>query len=189
MRACIRTPFFLLALFAYDMTAAQAAGEQQRAIDAAASAARFSVSHIWVEQVSGTIPILRGTITLPHDSLIPLAVTAVLDPARVSSGEPDRDAALKSPDFFDTARFPAWTFESTKIVRTSNTAFELDGNLTIHGVTQLERLNVTIAGDAAHPIYHASGHIDRHAFGMATTRLDPVIGNPVDITLDVTVTR
>jgi len=62
----------------------------------------------------------------------------------------------------------------------------MDGNLTIHGVTQPEHLSVTIKGDTSHPIYHAVGQIDRHAFGMSVTRLDPTIGNNADITLDIT---
>jgi polyisoprenoid-binding protein YceI len=57
--------------------------------------------------------------------------------------------------------------------------------LTIHGVTQPERLNVTASGSPAHPVYHATAQIDRHAFGMAVTRLDPTIGSNVDVTLDI----
>lgn len=62
----------------------------------------------------------------------------------------------------------------------------MDGNLTIHGVTQPEQLNATVSGDAANPSYRANGQIDRHAFGMTGTRLDPTIGGTADITLDVT---
>jgi polyisoprenoid-binding protein YceI len=64
-------------------------------------------------------------------------------------------------------------------------AFEMDGNLTVHGVTRPERLNVTVGGTGANPVYHATTQIDRHAFGMAVTRLDPTIGRTADITLDV----
>ena len=67
----------------------------------------------------------------------------------------------------------------------SATAFGVDGTLTIHGVTAPEHLDVTIRGDAAHRVYHAVGHIDRQAFHMAVTRLDPVIGKVVDVTLDI----
>ena len=65
-------------------------------------------------------------------------------------------------------------------------AFGMDGLLTIHGVTRSEHLDVTVTGEPAHPVYHATGTIDRHAFGMTVTRLDPAIGNPVGVTLDVT---
>lgn len=156
-----------------------------RAIDPMHSRASFSVAHIWVERVSGTLAIVGGTITLAPKSRIPTSATAVLDPTRIETGEPDRDRALDSPDFFDTARYPRWSFTSTRIVPQGDDAFEMDGDLTIHGVTQPERLNVTIGGTAEMPVYHATAKIDRHAFGMSATRLDPAIGGSVDVTLDI----
>ncbi len=157
-----------------------------RAIDTARSSAQFSVQHIWVERVKGTVPIVTGSVVLGPGSLIPISASAVLDATRIATDEPDRDRALESPDFFDAKKFPTWTFLSTKIVPRGPSAFEMDGNLTIHGVTQPEQLNVTISGSTTNPSYHANGQIDRHAFGMTRTRLDPTIGGTADITLDVT---
>jgi polyisoprenoid-binding protein YceI len=154
-------------------------------IDTAKSSAHFTVAHIWVERVTGTVPILSGTVTLVPGAVIPLSATAVLDATKIATDEPDRDRSLESPDFFDAAKFPHWTFASTAIVLKTPSSFEMDGNLTIHGVTQPERLAVTVAGTPAHPAYHAQGQIDRHAFGMTRTRLDPTIGATADITLDI----
>ncbi len=159
---------------------------EPRSIDTAKSTARFSVSHIWVERVTGTVPIVAGSVTLPAGSSIPTKVTATLDATRVSTDEPDRDRSLGSPDFFDSAKYPRWTFVSTKIVPEGPAAFAMDGDLTIHGVTQPEHLDVAVRGTPGDPIYRATGHIDRHAFGMAVTRLDPTIGATADISLDVT---
>jgi len=158
-----------------------------RAIDAAKSSAQFSVAHIWVERVTGTVPILSGGVSLAPGSVIPQSATAVLDATHITTGEPDRDRSLESPDFFDAAKFPQWTFTSTRIVPKGPAMFEMDGDLTIHGVTQPERLDVTVIGDPAHPEYRAKAQIDRHAFEMIRTRLDPTIGNIVDITLDMEV--
>jgi polyisoprenoid-binding protein YceI len=165
---------------------ARAQGTESHAIDAAKSKATFSVTHLFVEHVTGSVPIVGGTVAVPADSAVPESVTAELDPSKVSSGEHDRDASLASPDFFDAKAFPTWTFASTKITPQSATAFGVDGTLTVHGVTAPEHLDVTIRGDAAHRVYHAIGHINRQAFHMAVTRLDPVIGKVVDITLDIT---
>lgn len=158
----------------------------QRSIDAARSKAQFTVTHVFVEHVTGNIPIQSGSVVLKVGSLIPVSATAVLDATGVTTGDPDRDASLRSPDFFETAKFPTWSFVSTKIVPHGDTGFEMDGKLTIHGVAQPERLDVTASGDSEHPIYHATAQIDRHAFGMATTRLDPAIGGTAAVTLDVT---
>lgn len=156
-----------------------------RAIDAAKSKAAFSVQHIWVDRVTGTVPIVGGTVVLPAGSAIPQSVTADLDAAKIDSGDRDRNASLTSADYFDVQDFPTWTFTSTKVTPVSATAFGLDGLLTIHGVAVPEHLDVTEHGDAAHPAYHAVGHVDRRAFHMRGTRLDPVIGDTVDVTLDI----
>lgn len=156
------------------------------AIDTAHSKASFSVQHIFVERVTGTVPISGGIVVLPPDSAIPQELTAELDPGKVSSGDRDRDASLVSIDFFNVKAFPKWTFASTKITPAGANAFGLDGTLTIHGVTAPEHLDVTIRGDPAHRSYHAVGHIDRGDFHMPVTRLDPVIGKTVDVTLDIT---
>jgi len=162
---------------------------ETHAIDVSRSKAAFDVTHVFVEHVSGSVPIQGGTVVLKPGSVIPASATAVLEANRISSGDPDRDASLRSPDFFDTQRFPTWTFASTAIVPKGDASFEMDGNLTIHGVTQPERLDVAVTGDSADPSYHATARIDRHAFGMSTTRLDPAIGGTVDITLDVRLSR
>ncbi len=157
-----------------------------RPIDVSRSSAHFSVEHIWVDRVTGSVPIENGRVTLEPGSPFPLSVSATLSCAGLKTDDPDRDASLRSSDFFDAARFPTWTFASTRIVPTGAQSFEMDGLLTIHGAAQPERLDVTVTGAPQQPAYHAIGKIDRTVFGMQKTRLDPVIGNPVDITLDVT---
>jgi len=156
-----------------------------RAIDATASRATFSVQHIYVEHVTGTVPVASGMVTLPEGSVVPVAIVATLDPTRMRTGDDDRDGVLQTEDWFDTKRFPAWSFASTRIVPDGPRRFGVDGILTIHGVGVPEHLDVTVAGDAAHPRYRAVAHVDRHAFRMTLTRLDPVIGPTVDVTLDI----
>jgi polyisoprenoid-binding protein YceI len=185
MRVSILAPAFAAALAFAAAASAQTPAPVMRAVDAARSRAAFSVQHVFVERVTGSVPIVEGTVALGPDSPIPLSVSAELDPSKVASGDRDRDAALASSDFFDAKTFGVWTFTSTKIVPVDASHFGIDGNLTIHGVTQPEHLDVTVRGDAAHPVYRAVGRIDRRAFHMAVTRLDPVIGGTVDVTLDV----
>jgi polyisoprenoid-binding protein YceI len=156
-----------------------------RPIDPARSKAQFSIQHIFVDRVTGTVSVRGGTVELPAGSDVPTSVTAELDPSRIHTDEPDRDASLEGPDYFDVKAFPTWSFASTRIVKTGPQTFEMDGTLTMHGVGNPEQFAVTIAGTPADPVYHATATIDRHAFGMKGTRLDPVIGNTADVTLDV----
>jgi polyisoprenoid-binding protein YceI len=175
----------LAAICALAPLAAGAQTADQRAIDPAKSQALFSIEHIFVTRVAGRVPIESGTVTFSPAGGLPTAITAVLDATKLQTDEPDRDASLESPDYFDTKSFPTWTFTSTKITPEGAQSFALDGELTMHGVTQPEHLEVTVRGDAAHLAYHAIGHIDRRAFGMKGTRLDPVIGTTADVTLDI----
>ena len=171
--------------FAGAITCARGADGLPHAIDPVKSKAVFSVAHVFVERVSGTIPIAGGALVIAPDTLIPTSLSAELAAANVKSGDGDRDASLQSPDFFDVKEFPMWTFVSTKITPVNATSFGVDGTLTIRGTPQPQHLDVSVRGDALHPVYHAVGHVDRKAFHMPITRLDPVIGTSVDVTLDV----
>ncbi len=182
--AYVLTFAFLAAALAHG-TLALGESTEQRSIDPAKSTAQFSIQHIFVERVTGTVPILRGSVNVPAGSSIPVSATAVLDANRINTGDRDRDSSLESPDYFDTQKFPTWTFTSTKILPSGPAAFGMDGMLTVHGITQPEHLDVTVRGDPSRPLYHATGHIDRRVFGMKGTRLDPVIGNVTDVTLDI----
>src|SRR5579872_692639 len=116
MRKMLRAQFCLLAaaLLAPAIAAGDEAGTTH-AIDVARSKIRFTVQHVLVERVTGTVPVASGTVTLRPGSSIPLAVTAVMDASKLHTDDPDRDASLRSPDFFDTKKFPTWTFTSTSI--------------------------------------------------------------------------
>ncbi len=130
---------------------------QTRAIDVAKSTAQLGVQHVFVERVTGTVPIANGSVRLAAHSPIPVSATAVLDATMITRGDRDQTSALRNSDFFDTKRFPKWTFTSTAVTPHGSTAFGLDGMLTIHGVTQPEHLNVTVRGDADNPVYQATG--------------------------------
>jgi polyisoprenoid-binding protein YceI len=156
-----------------------------RAIDVTRSTAQFSVQHVFVDRVTGTVPIQSGVVVLPTNSLVPLSANAVLDATHINTGDRDQTSALRGSDFFDTQHFPTWTFTSTKVTAEGDSAFAMDGLLTIHGVTQPEHLEVAIRAQGTNPEYRANVYIDRHAFGMKIVPLDPAIGNPVEVTLDI----
>lgn len=176
----------LVALFAVLVaTPDWAMATTERSVDASASKVGFRVSHIFVEHVTGTVPIIGGAATFANDSLIPESVTVTLDATRVSTGDPDQTGCIQSPDYFDVKKFPTWTFASTKITPYTATSFGIEGTLTMHGVTQPEHFSVTIQYVGSRQVYRAIGQIDRHVFGMKGSRLDPAIGGIADVTMDV----
>lgn len=186
MRHSLRSSAFTALLLAASSTISANADESlTHAIDAGRSRASFEVTHLYVSRVNGRLPILGGSITLAPGSAVPTSISATLDPKHVDTANGDRDDDLQGPDWFDTSHFPTWSFTSTTVKPGLDGTFEVDGSLTVHGVTQPVVLAVTTTRGLPHPTYHATGHLDRHAFGMRKTLQDGLIGSDVKLTLDV----
>lgn len=125
-----------------------------------------------VATVRGRFTSVEAEIEL--DELQPEAssVRAVIAAASLGTGNADRDAHLKSPDFLDVELFPAVTFESTVVRRTGPETFELGGTLTIRDVTQPVVLRGEFTGPVTSPWgdrrsgFSLTGEIDREAFGL-----------------------
>jgi polyisoprenoid-binding protein YceI len=112
-------------------------------IDPAHTSLQFSVRHLMMSNVRGAFNGVHGLLT--HDPENPAAssVEVTVDVNSLNTHDAQRDGHLKSPDFFDAAKFPTITFRSTKIEKKSADEFTLTGDLTIHGVTQPVTLDVT----------------------------------------------
>jgi polyisoprenoid-binding protein YceI len=168
-------------------------------IDSAHSAAQFSVRHLMVSNVRGEFSKLTGKVV--YDDARPAATTveASVDVSTVSTREPQRDTHLKSPDFFDVAKYPSFTFKSTSVKKTSQ-GLDVTGELTIHGISKPVVLHVSgITREIKDPFgllrrgATATTVINRKDFGMTWNKnLDGggvVVGDEVTITLDIEVTR
>jgi polyisoprenoid-binding protein YceI len=105
-------------------------------IDPVHSAAEFKVKHMMVSHVKGRFTSLTGSLVLDRSDVTRSRVEASIDAASINTHDPQRDAHLKSPDFFDVEKFPALTFASTRIANKTDGELEVTGNLTIHGVTR-----------------------------------------------------
>jgi len=168
-------------------------------IDSAHSAAQFSVRHLMVSNVRGEFSKLTGKVV--YDDARPTATTveASVDVSTVSTREPQRDTHLKSPDFFDVAQYPSFTFKSTSVKKTPQ-GLDVSGELTIHGVSKPVVLHVSgITKEIKDPFgllrrgATATTVINRKDFGMTWNKnLDGggvVVGDEVTITLDIEVTH
>ena len=168
---------------------AAAQADESVALDAARSHARFSITHVYVQRVDGSVPIAGGSVVFASGSALPAKITATLDARRVDTGNGDRDDDLQGPDWFDTRKYPTWTFSSTAVRPGANGAFAVEGALTVHGVAQPVVLAVTPANAGGRTVYHAVAKLDRRAFGMKVTPIDGLLGSDVDVTLDITLAR
>ena len=105
-------------------------------LDPAHSAAEFKVKHMMISNVKGSFGGLKGTLLLDESNPSQSKVNATIDVATLATGDEQRDAHLKSADFFDAAQFPHMNFESTAVKKTGEGEYQVSGNLTMHGVTK-----------------------------------------------------
>lgn len=118
------------------------AGASTWEIDTAHSTANFSVRHMMVSNVKGTFGNVKGTINLDDKDVTKSTVEATIDTTTIDTREAKRDEHLKSPDFFDTAKYPTITFKSTKVAKAGQGKLKVTGDLTMHGVTKPVVLDV-----------------------------------------------
>lgn len=118
--------------------------------DKAHTTVGFQVRHV-VTNVGGKFLDFSGTIKVdrvkPENSSVEFTIQA----ASIDTNEPKRDEHLKSPDFFDVANQPTITFKSTSVKPTGKDAYEVTGNLTLHGVTKAITLPVSFLGEGKDP--------------------------------------
>ena len=111
-------------------------------IDTAHTHAQFKVRHLMISNVKGDFDKVSGTVTIDDSNHALSGINVTIDVASISTREPQRDAHLKSPDFFDVEKFPTLSFKSTSVIRRPDDELEVEGDLTIHGVTRKVRLAV-----------------------------------------------
>jgi len=162
-------------------------------IDPAHSEVAFVARHLMVAKVRGKFTDFTGTITV-GDSLEDSTVQATVKLASVDTGAPDRDAHLRSADFFDVENTPDMTFTSTKVSEGS-----LDGDLTIKGVTRPVTLDLTFNGVVTDPYgntkagFEAETEISRKEWGLTWNAAleggGVVVSDTIKVTVDVELLR
>ena len=111
-------------------------------IDPAHSAADFKVRHLMVANVRGEFSGVSGTLTFDPANPANSKVEAKIPTATIQTRDTQRDAHLKSADFFDVEKYPEITFVSTKVVKNGGDEYKVTGDLTIHGITKSVTLDV-----------------------------------------------
>jgi polyisoprenoid-binding protein YceI len=137
---------------------------------------------------------VKGTVTLNEKDITKSSVTATIDTTTVSTGVAQRDTHLKSADFFDVAKNPAMTFQSSSLTN-SGGKLRLIGDLTINGVTKSVTLDLdgptppqTMQGKTVSG-FSASGAIKRSDYGFGPKFPPPLISDEVKFTVDVEIDK
>lgn len=160
-------------------------------IDPIHSEVKFKVKHLVVSTVTGTFDKFTATIESEKEDFSDARITFEADVNSINTKNEQRDAHLKSPDFFDAAKYPTLSFVSTSVKKLSDFEMEVTGNLTIRGITKEVTLNViyngTVTGFGGQQVaaFEVTGKINRFDFGLQWNALTEaggvVVSNEVKI--------
>ena len=185
-----------LVMMGFLAMAAPALAETVWDIDPAHTSVQFSIRHMMISNVRGEFTKVAGTVRGDQADPTRAQVEATIDTTSLDTREPKRDEHLKSPDFFDVAKYPTMTFKSKKIEKVGEGRYKVTGDLTLHGVTREVVLDVdgptppmTDPRGSVRAGAEATAKINRQDFGIKWSKaLDGggvMVGDEVAITIDV----
>jgi polyisoprenoid-binding protein YceI len=168
-------------------------------IDTAHSSANFSIKHMMIAKVHGGFEKLSGTLQLDSADITKSSLQASIEAASINTREAQRDAHLKSADFFDAEKYPTLDFKSTKVEKDGDD-LKVTGQLTIHGVSKEVVFQVEGPTEEVKDPYgnikigiSATAKIKRKDFGLgwnaALEAGGVLVGDDVALSLDVQFAR
>lgn len=166
-------------------------------IDPSHSSVEFVVRHLVVSKVKGRFSAFAGTITVDPSDPLASVVDATIQATSVDTHDEQRDAHLRSPDFFDVEAFPTITFRSSGL-RADGGDYEVDGELTIKGIARPVTVTLEYNGTSGDPWggtragFSAVTEVNRRDFGLDfDVKLDTggaLVGETIRIHLEVEAT-
>ena len=142
-------------------------------IDAAHSEITFKVKHLMITNVTGSFTKFDATMESNAADFSDATISFEADVNSISTNNEQRDAHLKSDDFFSAEKFPKLSFANGKLVKKSEDKYTLTGEFTIRDVTKTIELDVEYGGTMTDPWgqvksgFKISGKINRKDFGLA----------------------
>ena len=165
-------------------------------IDSAHSGVEFQIKHLGVSTVRGSFSGVTGTLVWNEKDVSQAHVEAIVDAKTVSTGQEKRDEHLKSPDFFDVAKYPTLTFKSTSVKRGADHKLQIIGDLTLGGQTKPVTLDVDGPATPQKGMqgklvsgFSATGMIKRSDFNFGQKYGAPVLADEVKFTIDLEVSN
>jgi polyisoprenoid-binding protein YceI len=186
------TQLLLGSALALGLFASAQAAVETYTIDPVHSNAQFTIRHM-VSRFTGGFTKVNGTINLDRENMEKSSVVATVDVASLTTANEKRDNHVKSPDFFDVAKYSTMDFKSTSWKKTGEDTYDVTGNLTIKDVTKEVVLKATSLGfgPGMKPGSTMSGwevttKIKKSDFNLSgPPMLSKVLGDEVTITLNV----
>ena len=176
------------AIIAATVLGSYAAHAETWTVDKAHAHIGFTVTHMSVSEVEGSFKTFDAKVTSAKPDFSDASFNLTIDVNSVNTDNDMRDKHLKTPDYFDAAKYPTITFVSTSIRKTADKKYALTGNLTMHGVTKQVKLDMTLIGTMHNDMskkdvagFKITGKIDRKDFGVGAGTGGAMISTDVEI--------
>jgi polyisoprenoid-binding protein YceI len=164
--------------------------------DKAHSRVEFAIKHMGIATVRGSFGDFEGTLEIGENGA---RAWGTADVATINTGEPQRDAHLKSGDFFDAETYPKIEFESTAIEALDDEEFRITGNLTMHGITKEVVLHADYQGTDIDPWggtrigLEVTGQINRSDWDMKFNQMlgsgNMMVADKVKLEIDISAVK
>jgi polyisoprenoid-binding protein YceI len=168
-------------------------------VDRTHSSVGFEIKHLMIATVRGRFTEFEGTLEAAEDDPSNSRAFGTVSVASIDTGDADRDAHLRSPDFFDVERYPQARFESTRIQHLAGGTYRITGDLTIKDVTREVEFEATVEGSGEDPWGNervgvaVRGSLDRTEFGLTWQQKlaagGVLVGEEVKVLIDVSAVR
>jgi len=169
------------------------------ALDPTHSRVGFEISHMVISTVSGRFKEVTADVKLDEENLAKSSVSVTVQAKSIDTDEPKRDDHLRSPEFFDVAKFPTITFASSSIKAAGGEKYKLSGDLSIHGISKPVTLDATISKAVKNPWgkmvrgVKLTGKIKRSDFGLTWNKAletgGLVVGDEVKLVIQAEVNK
>jgi polyisoprenoid-binding protein YceI len=113
-------------------------------IDPTHTQVSFTYNHFGFSNPTGRLEDIKGTVVVDQADWGKSSVNVTMPLSGLHTGVPKLDEHLKTPDFFDAAKFPDVTFKSTQVTKTGAETLDITGDLTVHGVTKPVTLHARV---------------------------------------------
>ncbi|HMH21690.1 MAG TPA: YceI family protein [Puia sp.] len=165
-------------------------------MDKAHSQLNFGIKHLSISEIDGSFTSVEAKITSSKDDLTDAVIELSADINSISTGNEQRNAHLKSADFFDAAQFGTLSFKSTSFKKLSAKNYKATGDLTFHGVTKPVVLDVVFNGTTVNPQskktvagFKVTGTIKRSDFGIAAAMPSAMLSDEVALNANAEFTK
>lgn len=163
-------------------------------LDPTHSEVLFKVKHLVISTVTGTFKVFNGSFETENEDFSNADIEFSLDANSIDTNQEQRDAHLRSADFFDAEKFPVISFKSTSFIKKGDD-YELTGDLTVKNVTKPVKLDVELGGVATDAYgnekagFEITGKISRKEFDLTWSAVTEagaiVVGDEIKLNINL----